>query len=129
MMRRLLLTLLMPLALIFTIMPALPAAAVDVFPNCGAGSANGTPAVCNDTKSTSGNPAVSVIKDAINILSVVIGVAAVILMIVGGLRLVGSAGDPQAAASARGTIIAALIGVVIAAIAQTLVIFVLDRLT
>lgn len=63
----------------------------------------------------------------IQILSIVVGVAAVIMIIVGGLRFITSGGDSSNAASARNTILYAIIGLVIAVLAQVLVHFVLER--
>lgn len=69
------------------------------------------------------------IKNVINVMSAIVGVVAVIMVIVGGLRYVTSNGDSQATASARSTIIYALVGLVLAAVAQVIVQFVLERTT
>lgn len=69
----------------------------------------------------------STVKNIINILLYIVGVAAVIMMIVGGLRYVTSAGDQQAAAAARNTILYSLIGIVVAGMAFVLVNFVFNR--
>jgi hypothetical protein len=76
---------------------------------------------------TSGSSITSLLKDVINILSIVIGIIAVIMIIVGGLKFITSGGEASKAASARNTIIYALVGVVIAILAQVLVHFVLNR--
>lgn len=68
------------------------------------------------------------IEAAINILSVVVGVIAVIMVIIGGLKYVTSNGDSSSISSAKNTIIYALIGIVIVAIAQAIVRFVLNKL-
>lgn len=67
------------------------------------------------------------IAAAINILSLVAGVAAVIMLIIGGLRFITSSGDSNGVASARGTIIYALVGLIVVALAQFIVHFVLGR--
>jgi len=67
------------------------------------------------------------IRDVINILSVVVGVVAIIMIIVGGLKLITSGGEASKTASARNTILYALIGLVVAVLAQVLVHFVLNK--
>lgn len=67
------------------------------------------------------------ISAAVNILSIVVGAAAVIMVIVAGLKFITSGGDSNRASSARSTLLYALIGVAVAALAQLLVHFVLNR--
>ncbi|MDQ3123970.1 MAG: pilin [bacterium] len=69
------------------------------------------------------------VKTVINILSWVVGIAAVIMVIVGGLKYIASNGDSNGISSAKNTIIYALIGLVIAALAQFIVRFVLAKAT
>jgi hypothetical protein len=85
---------------------------------------------CNSVKGTSGacestNPIISIIKAAISFLSKVIGAAAIIGIVVSGLRLIISNGDSAAVASARAGLIYCLIGIMIALIAQIIVSYVL----
>jgi uncharacterized membrane protein YuzA (DUF378 family) len=56
----------------------------------------------------------------------IVGMAAVIMIIVAGLKFVTANGDSSRVASARNTLIYALIGIAIAALAQVLVHFVLS---
>lgn len=69
----------------------------------------------------------NIIKTVITILSVVVGFIAVIMVIVGGLKMMTANGDSSAIAAARSTIIYALIGLVVVAVAQILVHFVIFR--
>lgn len=69
----------------------------------------------------------NLLKNALNILSVIIGVVAVIMIIIGGFRYITSAGDSARIGSAKNTIIYALIGLVIVALAQFIVYFVLRQ--
>lgn len=69
----------------------------------------------------------SVIKTVVNILSWVVGIAAVIMVIIGGLLYVISSGDATKAAKARNTIIYALVGLVVVALAQVIVRFVIGK--
>ncbi len=64
----------------------------------------------------------------INALLFIIGALAVIMIIVGGIRYVTSGGDSNAATSARNTIMYAVVGLLIAAIAYAIVNFVISML-
>lgn len=68
-----------------------------------------------------------IIKTVINILSVVVGVVAVIMIIFGGLKYITSGGDSSNVSSAKNTIIYAIVGLVIVALAQFIVRFVLEK--
>ncbi len=67
------------------------------------------------------------IQDGINLVSIVVGIIAVIMIIIGGLRFVLSDGDSGKITTARNTIIYALVGLVLVAFAQVIVKFVLNR--
>jgi cytochrome bd-type quinol oxidase subunit 2 len=69
------------------------------------------------------------IRTIINVLSVIIGAIAVIMIIIGGFRYIVSAGNPEQAKNARNTILYAIIGLVIVALAQIIVHFVLNNTT
>lgn len=69
------------------------------------------------------------VSGIVNILSIVVGVAAVIMIIIAGLRFITANGDSNQIASARTAIIYALVGLVVVALAQTIVKFVLDKIT
>jgi hypothetical protein len=64
---------------------------------------------------------------ALSTLSLVAGVAAVIMIIIAGLKMITAQGDASAVASARNTLIYALVGLVIVALAQVIVHFVLSK--
>jgi len=70
-----------------------------------------------------------VIAAIVNILSVIVGVAAVIVIMIAGFRFITAAGDSNQIASARTAIIYAIVGVIIVLLAQALVRMVLDRVT
>lgn len=85
---------------------------------------------CNDVKGTatacqSTNPIIAIIKTAISFIAKVLGAAAVIGIIVSGLRLILSNGDSNAIASARSGLVYCLVGVAIALLAQAIVSYVL----
>lgn len=81
---------------------------------------------CDDDPSEQINKLISAIID---IFSWIIGVVAVIMVIFGGFQYVTSGGDASKAAKGRSTILYALIGLVIVALAQVIVAFVLDAAT
>ena len=68
------------------------------------------------------------IESIINIFSIIVGIVAVIMIIIGGFKFITSAGDSGRITSARQTIIYALIGLVIVALAQIIVRFILTRI-
>jgi hypothetical protein len=86
-------------------------------------------ATCGSTTIDSSTKINNVIATALNLLSVVVGIIAVIMLIVSGLRLVLSGGDSATVASARGSIVYAMVGMVIFVLAQLIVRFVLHRVT
>jgi cytochrome bd-type quinol oxidase subunit 2 len=78
---------------------------------------------------TDGPSVESTIALVINVLSVIVGVAAVIMIIIGGLKYITSTGDSSNVQSAKNTILYAIIGLVIVALAQVIVRFVLNRVS
>lgn len=66
-------------------------------------------------------------KQVINIFSWLVGIVSVIMVIVGGFQYVTSGGDSGKVTSAKNTIMYALIGIVIVALAQVMVKFVLGK--
>jgi hypothetical protein len=63
-----------------------------------------------------------------NILLFIVGAVSVIMLIIGGIRYVVSAGDQQAVTNAKNTILYAIVGIVIAFLAFAAVRFVIDQL-
>jgi Type IV secretion system pilin len=63
----------------------------------------------------------------VNIFSIVVGAVAVIMIIYGGFRYITSGGDSNAVGGAKNTLIYAIIGLVIVALAQVIVHFVLNQ--
>lgn len=68
-----------------------------------------------------------IIKAVLYILSALAGIAAVIMIIVSGLRYITSGGDAQAVSGAKRSLIYAIVGLVVVAVAQILVKFVLSN--
>lgn len=69
------------------------------------------------------------ITQIVNILSIIVGVVAVIMIIIGGFRYITSGGKEEGVKGAKNTILYALIGLVVVALAQIIVKFVLNKAT
>lgn len=71
----------------------------------------------------------TIIKNVIDIVSLIVGVAAVVMIIIGGLRYVTSNGDSGQVGNAKNTILYAVVGLVVVALAQVIVKFVVAKAT
>ncbi|MFZ2513391.1 MAG: pilin [Candidatus Saccharimonadales bacterium] len=91
-------------------------------------SVNGT-GTCETTTTEGADKLNNIISTIVNIFSVLVGVIAVIMIIWGGLRYITSGGDSGKITSAKNTIIYALIGLIVVALAQFIVKFVLNKVT
>lgn len=65
----------------------------------------------------------TVVRGILDILSWVAGIAAVIMVVIAGLKYITSSGDSSAIASAKTSLIYALVGIVVVALAQAIVLF------
>lgn len=88
-----------------------------------------TPADCDVNATDPGAKVNDIIKLIINIFSLVVGVVAVIMIIIGGLKYITSGGDSGNVTGAKNTILYAIIGLVVVALAQFIVRFVLSKVT
>jgi hypothetical protein len=82
---------------------------------------------CNSQKGGGGANVQSLIKTIVNILSLVVGAAAVIMIILSGMKFISSGGDPQKVGSAKSSLIYALIGLIVVALTQAIIHFTLDN--
>lgn len=95
---------------------------------------NGTPKDCLNKgvnkidDGTDGDKLASLIKNVVNVLLFIVGVAAVIMIIIGGLRYVTSSGDSSQVTAAKNTVLYSVVGLVVAALAYAIVNFVVDKL-
>jgi uncharacterized membrane protein len=71
----------------------------------------------------------NLITVALNVLSIVVGIAAVFMIVAGGFKYVTSGGDSGKVSGAKSTILYAVIGLVVVALAQSIVFFVLKSAT
>jgi hypothetical protein len=83
--------------------------------------------VCTSTDAT--NKINNLVHTIVNLLSAIVGIVAVIMIIVGGLRYITSGGNDTSVTSAKNTILYAIIGLIIVALAQLLVRFTLNKIT
>lgn len=106
-------------------------------PGGGSPTGSGSSQVCEAIgsgsdcdKNAHGSADVNVIVElVINVLSTIVGVAAVIMIIISGFKYVTAGGDSNKVSSAKSTLIYALIGLVIVALAQVMVRYVLAKVT
>jgi hypothetical protein len=128
------------LALSFVAAPALVPASVYAAPSIENGLCQGsnleatvdpsTKACVLKDETASGTTKINaIIKTVIDIFSLVVGVVAVIMIIIGGLKYITSGGDSGNITGAKNTILYAIIGLVVVALAQFIVKFVLNRTT
>jgi cytochrome bd-type quinol oxidase subunit 2 len=69
----------------------------------------------------------SLLTSVINIFSLVVGVVSVIMIIIGGFKYITSGGESANVSGAKNTILYAIIGLVVVALAQIIVRFVLAK--
>lgn len=69
----------------------------------------------------------AILSNIINIFSWIVGIVSVIMIIYGGFRYIISGGDSNGVTAAKNTILYAIIGLVIVALAQVIVQFVLTK--
>ncbi|HET9721608.1 MAG TPA: hypothetical protein VFP32_01075 [Candidatus Saccharimonadales bacterium] len=90
------------------------------------GSFDTNPSCTNTDASGSVSHLITVV---VNVLSIIVGVIAVIMIIIAGLRYVTSGGKEEGVKNAKNTILYAIIGLVIVALAQLIVHYVLNKTT
>lgn len=88
----------------------------------GANAASGQTG-CADTSNTISKT----VRNMVNLFSTIIGIVAVVMIMVSGFRYITANGDTGQITSARQTMMYAIVGLVIVAVSQSLVHFVLNR--
>jgi hypothetical protein len=76
---------------------------------------------------TTGTSISGIMRTVINIVSTVVGAIAVVMIVWGGFKYITAGGDSGKIASAKSTLIYAVVGLVIVALAQGIVRFVLTN--
>ncbi|MEI7683326.1 MAG: hypothetical protein WCJ24_03450 [Candidatus Saccharibacteria bacterium] len=123
------------MALVFMSLPGIAHAQGNVYAAVAANDAK--QAVCEGAGitagggngcSTTGQIDISaLLRTALTILSFIAGLAAVVMIIISGIKFITSQGDPANIASARNTILYAIVGLVVVAISQIIVRFVITK--
>ncbi len=101
--------------------PVTPSLALEV----GAGACDGNNSAPCEAKN---DDIAALLGNVINLLLFIAGAAAVLVIVIGGIRYITSDGDPGAASKAKNTIIFALVGLVIAIMSYSIVNFVIGRI-
>lgn len=135
-MKRLISTLLITLTVFFA--ATLPTFAFEPFGGvgCDGNGGNGTggnSTVCTDADQQAGksNPLTGtdgLILKVANIIAVIAGVAAVIIIVLAGLRFIQSGGNPDDVAGARRSIVYASVGLIVIVVSRTLLGLILNAL-
>jgi hypothetical protein len=87
------------------------------------------PAINQNCDADAANSLTDTLHNIINVLSMIIGIAAVLVIVIAGFRYVTSAGDSGRVTSAKNALVYAVVGLVVAALAQVIVRFVLTKAT
>lgn len=91
----------------------------------GASQASGGDVNC-DTSDNATSGIGKIAAQVVNIFSIIVGIVAVIMIIYGGFRYITSGGDSGSVGNAKNTLIYAIVGLIIVALAQVIVHFVLS---
>jgi hypothetical protein len=89
-------------------------------------STNGTGSLC-DANGVDNSSIGHIANTIVTIFSIIVGGASIIMIIYGGFRYITSGGDSTKVGNAKSTLIYAIIGLVIVALAQVIVHFVLNQ--
>jgi len=71
----------------------------------------------------------TIVKAVLRILSIVAGIASVIMIVISGFKYITSGGDSGKISSAKNTLVYAIIGIIVVAFAQTISQFVIKQAT
>jgi hypothetical protein len=130
-MKKLIVSTLMGLMLLIGFLTPVTVFAVDVFEEPCRQNPDASACLDDQTQTQSSNEIFGpdgVLTKAAELVAVIVGVASVIMIIVGGFKYVTSSGDPNNVKSAKDTILFAIVGMLVAISTQAIVLFVLERL-
>lgn len=108
---------------------AAPAATAPAADSSKAAVCEGVALTGSDCTTSAGPSVESSVATVINIFSFFVGIAAVIMIIIGGFKYIIASGDSSNIKSAKDTILYALIGLGVVALAQVIVKFVIHNVT
>ena len=69
-----------------------------------------------------------IVATVVNLLSIVIGFAAIVVIIVSGIQYMLSTGDPTKVNNAKNAILYALVGLAVAVVARSVVVFIINKI-
>ena len=126
---------LMPILFVASASAATTSTDNQLFSACDTNAQTATSPICSDRNTTS-NPVNQKIKVAADIVALITGSVAVIMIIISGFTFITAGGsisgqrssDTNRLKTARATLTSAIIGLVIIALAWTIISFVTDRL-
>jgi hypothetical protein len=96
---------------------------------CNGSNVNSSSGVSASCTPSDGGSLSNLVRTLINIFSWIVGVVSVLMIIYGGFRYITSGGESGGVTSAKNTIMYAVIGLVIVALAQIIVRYVLTQVT
>jgi uncharacterized membrane protein YuzA (DUF378 family) len=122
-------TIILTLAFATGLLAAAPIAAASALPNYTvvASFQSDAQSGANTVGGGQGKSIPDIVSTIVNILSLIVGMAGVIMVVYSGMKYVTSGGDANKVGSAKNTLIYALVGLAVAAIAEFLVHFVLTQ--
>lgn len=103
--------------------------APDVLASSTTDVCEGVNAAAGGTDCTDGGDLDNIVTVFLNLFSVIIGIVAVVMIMVSGFKYITANGDSGSINSAKSTLIYAIIGLIIVALAQFIARFVLDKAT
>lgn len=92
-----------------------------------AASSSATGTTCTPTNGDANNGIKHIAQQVTNWFSIIVGAIAIIMIIYGGFRYITSGGDSGKVGNAKNTLIYAIIGLIIVALAQIIVRFVITQ--
>jgi hypothetical protein len=126
-----LITAIAPLGMTLALSPMSASAACDsnIASNIdsGASQASGDPVTGCDSTDVGTNSIGTIAANIVKVFSIIVGAVSVIMIIYGGFRYITSGGASDKVGNAKNTLIYAIIGLIIVAIAQLIVHFVLNQ--
>ena len=111
----------------FALVPAPASAQASIKAACEGVQVDGSTGDCTDT--TSGTALSNLIRVAIRIFQVIIGIIALFMIIMAGLSYITSGGDSNKTKTAKDRILYSAIGLAVVALAEVIIQFVLNRVS
>jgi len=92
---------------------------------CGGVALDGATTTCEDNSVRLSN----IVKNGLNVFTAVVGIISIIFIIIGGVKYITSSGEANNITSAKNTIMYSIVGLIVVALAQVIVKFVLNKVT